>query len=225
MGTKDLPAMIDYVLNYTKQKSLHYIGLSMGTTMFFVLLSMRPEYNAKIELGICLGPIAIWKEISPAYQFFQSQKQIVREFFDINAIYDMFPLSSKSITMRRTLCTDEAITQNVCVAIIFLMSGSDPAQLNTTILPKMVSYFPDGLSMQTLFHYFQNMMTDKFQAYDYGHLGNYKHYGQMTPITYDLKKVTAPLALYYGANDLIAPKSNVLEIYKHLPNVILLEDR
>ncbi|XP_011688915.1 PREDICTED: lipase 1-like, partial [Wasmannia auropunctata] len=78
MGTKDLPAMIDYVLNYTKQKSLRYIGYSMGTTMFFVLLSMRPEYNAKIELGICLAPVAIWKEIAPLYQFLQSQKQIIR---------------------------------------------------------------------------------------------------------------------------------------------------
>ncbi|XP_011706906.1 PREDICTED: lipase 3-like, partial [Wasmannia auropunctata] len=47
MGTRDLPAMIDYVLNYTKQKTLRYIGHSMGTTVFFILLSMRPEYNAK----------------------------------------------------------------------------------------------------------------------------------------------------------------------------------
>jgi len=27
------------------------------------------------------------------------------------------------------------------------------------------------------------------------------------PIMYDLKKVTAPLALYYSVNDLLAPKS------------------
>lgn len=61
---KDLPAMIDYVLKHTKQKTLRYIGHSMGTTTLFVLLSTRPEYNAKIKLGICFAPIAIWKEIS-----------------------------------------------------------------------------------------------------------------------------------------------------------------
>lgn len=61
---RDLPAMIDYILNYTKQKTLRYIGHSMGTTMLFVLLSMRPEYNIKIKLGVCLAPVAIWKEIS-----------------------------------------------------------------------------------------------------------------------------------------------------------------
>ncbi|XP_011705564.1 PREDICTED: lipase 1-like, partial [Wasmannia auropunctata] len=78
VGTKDLPAMIDYILNYTKQKSLHYIGHSMGTTALFVLLSMRPEYNAKIELGICLAPVAIWKKIPPLIQFLQSQEQIIK---------------------------------------------------------------------------------------------------------------------------------------------------
>ncbi|XP_011706875.1 PREDICTED: lysosomal acid lipase/cholesteryl ester hydrolase-like, partial [Wasmannia auropunctata] len=146
------------------------------------------------------------------------------EFFDVNAIYDIFPLSSTSITIGRTLCTDEAITQAVCVTALFMLGGSDPTQLNTTILPKFFSYFPAGLSVQTLSHYSQNIMTEKFQAYDYGYLGNYKQYGQMTPIMYDFKKVTVPLALFYGAHDFLAPKLNVLETYKHLPNVILLEE-
>lgn len=45
---------------------------------------------------------------------------------------------------------------------------------------------------------------EKFQSYDYGYVGNYKQYKQMTPTIYDIKKVTAPLALFYGANDLLA---------------------
>ena len=63
--------MIDYVLSYTKQKTMHYIGHSMGTTTLFTLLSMRPEYNAKIKLGICLAPVAIWKEVSPFLEHFR----------------------------------------------------------------------------------------------------------------------------------------------------------
>lgn len=63
MGTRDLPVIIDYILNYTKQKNIIYISYSMGTTMLFVLLSMKPEYNTKIELGILLSPAAIWKEM------------------------------------------------------------------------------------------------------------------------------------------------------------------
>lgn len=68
IATIDLPTMIDYILGYTKQKSLYYVGHSMGTTVLFILLSTKPEYNAKIKLGICLAPSAIWKEIPLAFQ-------------------------------------------------------------------------------------------------------------------------------------------------------------
>ncbi|XP_011705563.1 PREDICTED: lipase 3-like, partial [Wasmannia auropunctata] len=154
MGTRDLPAMIDYVLNYTKQETLRYIGHSMGTTALFILLSMRPEYNAKIELGICLAPIAIWKEVYPSQ--------------------------------------------------VFKYVGNEDIK---TLLPEMSLYIPGGCSMQTLHHYYQNIITEKFQAYDYGYVGNYKQYGQITPIMYDLTKITARLALFYGANDFFTSKS------------------
>jgi len=104
MGTRDLPVMIDYVLSYTKQQTLHYIGHSMGTTTLFILLSMKPEYNAKIELGICLAPIAIWKERIPLPEnifnkipkivvrirhqsYFKKKKNIFYIFFCINITF------------------------------------------------------------------------------------------------------------------------------------------
>jgi len=58
MGIYDLPATIDYILEYTNHSQLYYIGHSMGTCMFFVMCSIRPEYNYKIRLQISLAPIA-----------------------------------------------------------------------------------------------------------------------------------------------------------------------
>lgn len=224
IGTRDLPVMIDYVLNYTKQKTLRYIGHSMGTTVLLVLLSTKPEYNTKIELGILLAPVAMWKEIPLTVKYIRNVIPLYKEFLDFNDIYELGPLSSMTIMIGRTLCADNAITQPICAAVIFTFVGSDPAQLNTTALPEILSYFPAGASVRTPLHYFQNMIAQKFQTYDYGYDGNYEHYGQATPIMYDLKKITAPLALLYGANDLIVLKSNVLEMYRHLPNIILLEE-
>lgn len=57
MGVYDLPAVIDYVLASTGQKDLYYIGHSMGNTMFFVLTSLKPEYNKKIHLMVALAPV------------------------------------------------------------------------------------------------------------------------------------------------------------------------
>ena len=66
-------------------------------------------------------------------------------------------------------------------------------------------------------------MTDKFESYDYGDQ-NMNHYGQETPITYDLSKVvvgceykhtlantqvTAPTAIFKGDADDLADVADI----------------
>ena len=58
MGTYDVPAEIDYILQSTGHNKLYYIGHSMGTTMFFVTMSQRPQYNHKIHAMIAFAPAA-----------------------------------------------------------------------------------------------------------------------------------------------------------------------
>ena len=57
-GHHDYPAMIDYVLDSTGFEDLFFVGYSMGTTQYFVLLSELPEYNDKIRAGFLMGPAA-----------------------------------------------------------------------------------------------------------------------------------------------------------------------
>lgn len=63
MGTHDLPAMIDYILEETKDhnvlgKIAAYIGHSQGTTQFFIGSSMLPGYfKAKVNMFVALAPI------------------------------------------------------------------------------------------------------------------------------------------------------------------------
>lgn len=58
IGGIDVPASIDYVLEQTGQDSLHYVGYSQGTTSFFVMTSLYPEYNKKIKVATLMAPIA-----------------------------------------------------------------------------------------------------------------------------------------------------------------------
>ena len=53
----DAPALIDRVLNATKQPNLHLIGMSKGTTVAMSLLSTRVEYNSKVRLLILMSPV------------------------------------------------------------------------------------------------------------------------------------------------------------------------
>ena len=55
-GLYDYPASIDYILNTTNQEDLFYIGYSMGSSHYFIMLSELPEYNQKIKAGFVMGP-------------------------------------------------------------------------------------------------------------------------------------------------------------------------
>lgn len=70
MGIFDLPAMIDYILEETGQRKLSYIGHSQGTTIFYVMCSELPSYNAKIKAQFSLAPIAYVENMkSPLLRF------------------------------------------------------------------------------------------------------------------------------------------------------------
>lgn len=64
MALYDVPAEIDFVYAMRElerndtRKNLLYVGHSMGTTMAFVLLASRPEYNAKIQAVFAMAPVA-----------------------------------------------------------------------------------------------------------------------------------------------------------------------
>jgi lysosomal acid lipase/cholesteryl ester hydrolase len=62
IGFYDLPAMIDYMLNVTESKSAFYAAHSQGTTALLVLLSTRPEYNAKLDQVHLMGSSAFRKK-------------------------------------------------------------------------------------------------------------------------------------------------------------------
>ncbi|XP_036325072.1 lipase 3-like [Rhagoletis pomonella] len=70
LGIYDLPAMFEYVLRTTMKDSLHYVGHSMGTTTFMVLMSLMPWYMERIRTAHLLAPIVyIDNQQSPLMRF------------------------------------------------------------------------------------------------------------------------------------------------------------
>lgn len=56
LGYYDLAAKVNYILSVTRQEQLYYFGHSQGSTTFFVLNSMRPEYNQRFKFMVALAP-------------------------------------------------------------------------------------------------------------------------------------------------------------------------
>lgn len=119
-------------------------------------------------------------------------------------IHEFFPSSKMMKKGGYFLCRDESLFQEVCANALFLIGGYNSAQLNRTMLPEILQYVPAGSSRHQLVHYGQEMNSGKFRMFDFGMFGNLKAYGSMSPPSYDLKKVTAPVALHYGDNDWLA---------------------
>ena len=65
-----MPAVFDYILNTTGKQKLHYIGHSMGTTMFYVLMSERPQYNSKIWAMFSLAPVVFLSHMTSPLRAF-----------------------------------------------------------------------------------------------------------------------------------------------------------
>ncbi|XP_049765611.1 lipase 1-like [Schistocerca cancellata] len=57
MAVYDTAATIDYILSLSQTDQVSYVGHSMGGTLIFVLLSMRPEYNRKVDVAVSFAPV------------------------------------------------------------------------------------------------------------------------------------------------------------------------
>ncbi len=63
----DFPAVVDYILETTGSSKLHYISHSVGSKNFMAGLSLRPEYNDKISVGIMMGPAGYMSHMFNGY--------------------------------------------------------------------------------------------------------------------------------------------------------------
>lgn len=219
MGYYDLPATIDYILNKTNEKQVHYIGHSQGTTQFFAMASTRPEYNAKIRHMSALAPIAFLDHTRGTVRtlgFFASVLQKLAWMMSLTHVLDQSFLLK---FLERTACRQTAITRPICDNILFLVAGYDSQELNVTLVPLITTYTPAGASIKQLLHFSQLLHNnEKFALYDYGYEFNRFHYGQNAPPQYDLKKITAPVMLHYAYNDWISGVEDVDKLHAHLPN-------
>jgi len=220
MGLYDIPAVIDYILEETKQEKLFYIGHSMGTTMFWISMSLNPFYNSKIQLMIALAPVAYVQYIKSPVRLlapFAAEAEIMEMMFGDR---EFLPHAGLVNIFRNYVCHLEPLEDLICENIVFLMSGFDRAQLNETMVPVILGHTPAGTSTKTLIHFAQGINFGKFRRFDYGKEKNLAIYGEEFPPNYNISGVTAPVALYCGNNDWLADEKDVSRLASVLPHLV-----
>ncbi|XP_075234853.1 lipase 1-like [Lycorma delicatula] len=214
MGMHDMPAIIDYILKKTGQKQLHYIGHSMGTTMFYVMTSEIPRYNNKIRTMISLSPVARMTKWLPAAPNASMIYNILNEELNRNenqGNLEMLPRPDvEGESSHQATCTKfSANFIPFCFSLLgFLQHAAGPT-------------VPGGSSVKTSKHYLQLVGTGTFKHFDFeDDVKNIKMWGSPEPPKYDLEKVTAPVAIFYTPSDELISAEDAEYMIETLPNVI-----
>ena len=93
-------------------------------------------------------------------------------------------------------------------------------RLQTQQISKIAGHSPDSVSMRTILHYLQLVLSNEFHAFNYGPEENMRRYGRRSPPLYDLNRVTAKVAVFWGQNDILIVPKDQRRLVRSLPNVI-----
>lgn len=218
----DLPAILKYILLHTKKSKINYIGFSQGTLMMFGLLSQKPEVSGSINKFVALGPVAFLRNVAPSVKKLLKVTLFKKYISECEGFISNRKLIHK---MSETFCSHRS-TRKLCEKVIFLMSGFDHNQLNSTRLPVYINHIPAGTSCKNIRHYIQQIFhADTLTMYDYGFGGNIRKYGQINPPQYNLGRITLnkSISLIYGQSDFLSVLGDIDRLKGQL-NVQLADD-
>lgn len=214
----DVPAIIDYIKKVKGDDAqIVYIGHSMGTTILFAMLSLRPEYNDHLTAGFALAPVVFMSALKSPIKTLTPLASNVAYMEMLYGSHEFIPKNS-ALGSIINACDIDNIDGKVCKNIVFHLCGYNEAQFNKTLLPVFLAHIGTGTSWKTAVHFSQEIGSGgRFQMFDYGSYHNEKLYGSETPPEYDLSKITLPIKLFWSKNDLLSSEKDVKELYDRLP--------
>ncbi|XP_063913746.1 lipase 1-like [Zophobas morio] len=222
IGVYDLPAFIDYVLEKTEQKSIHYLGYSQGTIAFFIMGSEKTDYLSKIKFMAAFSPAFFLRDpISPIVKFLANNWRSLQGLLNFFNYRELFGRGDLFSSYMKFVCHDEnSVLINLCIHTHFSIFGYSYDELNKSMLPLTAANTPCGVSLKQFVHVFQIADSGDFHRYDFGNQGNLEKYGQEQPPHYDVSRVTTPVAIYYSSNDWAVNINNMDRVLKTVPNVV-----
>ncbi|XP_076058451.1 lipase 3-like isoform X2 [Oratosquilla oratoria] len=220
IGIYDLPALVQYVLDQTGQSDLYYVGHSMGTTAFFIMMHYFPHFNQKIRAMAALAPVAyVHHQRGPFTAF-------VKPLLKFTGLYETLrrgELSGESKvfdSLIANLCHSMTLARIVCLNLLFAIAGPNSELVDKEYLPVILAHTPSSTSLRAVTHYAQLNAAKRFGAFDYGRRINRRRYGSDRPPTYALGRVTAPVATFWSVNDWVADYKDSIRISAELGNLV-----
>jgi len=215
MAKYDLPAMIGYARNVSGVERIGYVGHSQGTIEMFAALSSNVSGVADaLTTFIGFGPVA-----TVGYE----TNSMLRKLADIHLGVILKALGEKEFLngvpdFLKGIAEDFCEECGRCCADVVEAICGPSHFTNTSVYPVVASHEPGGTSVQNMIHWAQLVRSKLFQAYDYGDIGNLKHYGHLKAPVYNLADIPQdfPIALYSGGQDELADPVDVADLVASL---------
>jgi lysosomal acid lipase/cholesteryl ester hydrolase len=218
MAKYDIPAMINYVLEFTKHEKLAYVGHSQGTIQMFAAATFDASINDKIAIYGAFAPVA-FLEHCESFLLKLLARLNIQTIFTLLGVDEFLPGTNVINRIAPGYCT---FNSDLCNDMSMLVFGPSK-DINESRLSVYLSQTPADTSVRNMIHWIQAIENGRFAMFDYGSKEeNYEHYNNNKPPSYDLSKLTMPIALYIGANDYLADVADVSTLVSLLnPNIIV----
>ncbi|XP_037777859.1 gastric triacylglycerol lipase-like [Penaeus monodon] len=219
----DMPTMLQYVRKITGVPILDYIGHSMGTTIFFVMMNYHPHINNWIRVMVGMAPVAYMHHKRAPISAFAPFVNIIDHFLEDKGFNEIAQSTTGFSTLASAACSPKSIVRFICSLIHFLIDGPTSDYVDKDYLPVIFAHTPAGTSRRVVTHFLQVIASEKFQAYDHGRTRNLKMYGSVAPPVYSLGKIKVPVGIFWSENDWVADPRDVYQTASELPNVTLYQ--
>jgi len=210
LAQKDVPEMLQYVLNSTGQEKLSYVGFSQGTAIAFAAFSRYPELAAKINVFVALGPAACVKELRNQLvaAVSTSRPQFIFALFGKKALLDT------AIFWRKVVPT-QIFVKIIDTALDFLF-GWKTANMDHKEKALMYYHLYSTSSVKCVVHWFQITHSGRFQMFDDNIVvvnRSHRYKGYLLP-KYDIRMIQCPISIFYGGRDTVPNHDFFLQSFK-----------
>ncbi|CAK1544445.1 unnamed protein product [Leptosia nina] len=200
IALNDMPAMIDFALQKSGQDKLHYIGHSQGGTVFLVLNSMKPEYNAKFASAHLLAGVGYQKNFPNT--LLKTAAALTTSIHTLASARGVYEIYGPNWNTNRAATRNSAGTPDVEDILEEIVDGAD---------------LMAGSAVKQFAHYGQNINDKAFRRWYYTPTMNLLIYGSLDPPKYDLKKINVDVIMHYTVGDELLDERDVLAMVKDLP--------
>ncbi|NXY83754.1 LIPK Lipase, partial [Alcedo cyanopectus] len=214
MAKYDLPAVINFIEQKTRQNQLYYIGHSQGTTIAFIAFSTMPQLAQKIKMYLALAPVT-------TVTFTQSPLRMLA-VFSAHQLKEIFGTREflAHTALNELFFSKFCICSKSCKNFLSKVFGINWNNVNMSRVDVYLSHAPAGTSVQNIIHWLQGFQSGALRAYDGGNIYNSLHYRQLGPPLYDVKNMKVPTAIWSAGDDNLADPQDIALLLSQVTNLI-----